>query len=209
MNSSGKAADQEPVLSDKKKWQRSMARWPLSIDPSDADFAIQLGQYQNDLEKESVHNILVRDFSNYEIRKFELGFVEKKRHPAIYERQQKDAEAYRAMLCGPPFDAVPDEVRASLAFKLTMLYFGSPVEPMRFTDSLKMTGPLASLGFTSLFQDEDDEEEYDEDLTFVPEELRPLRFLNSYDKRGYGRDNSHSQFAPRSGDTSRQDRPDD
>lgn len=182
-----------------------MARWPRSIDPSDVLFLEQLEKYQKDLKEESVHNILVRDFANYEIRKFELGFVDKKRHAAIYERQRKDAEAYRAKLSDSPFNTVSEDVRASLAFKLTMLYFGSPVEPMRFTDPLDVSGPLASLGFTSLFQDEDDEDEFDEDLTFVPEELRPLRYLNSYDKRGYGRDNSHSQSAPHFGDTLRQD----
>lgn len=173
-----------------------MARWDTSIVPQDPWFKRRLEKYQKDLTKQSVHNILMRDFSTYEVRKFESGYVEKKRFKAIHERQKIDATAYKAMLEAPPFNAEPDNVKASLAFKLTMMYFGFPVEPMRFTDPLNLSGPLGNLGFTSLFQDDDDEDS-DDDLAFVPEELRPLRFLNSYDKRGFGKDNSHSRYLPR------------
>lgn len=172
--------------------------------PEDDEFQERLDKFQEDLAQDSVHNILVRDFSHHEIKKFESGYLDKKRYKAIYDGQKRDAEAYKAKLATPPFEAVSDNVKSSLAFKLTMMYFGFPVEPMRFTDPLNLSGPFANLGFTSLFEDddEDDEDEIDDDLAFVPEELRPLRFLNYYDKRGYGKDNSHSSFRTSSWDLS-------
>lgn len=171
-----------------------MARWNARIDPNNTEYLRVLTDYQDALKKDSVHNVLAENFSHHEIRKFESGYVDKKRLKVIYDQQKIDAAAYRDKLAQLPWRDYDADTKASLAFKLTMMHFGIPVEPMRFTDPLNLSGPLGNLGLTSAFEDDDDDDDVDENLTFVPEELRPLRFLNSYDRRGFGKDNSHSQY---------------
>lgn len=179
-------------LTEDQRWDRSKLRWKPLIDSKDPEFKAVLQKYAADLQEKSVHNILTESFSKHEIRKFESGYVDSKRSPEIHKTQKNDAERFREKMGRCPWSDLDPNVRSSLVFKLTLMHFGFPVEPMRFTDPLNLSGPLANLGFTSAFQDDDGDDFDDNDMTFVPEELRPLRFLNSYDKRGYGKDNSHS-----------------
>lgn len=171
-----------------------MARWNTDIGPNNTEYRKALKHYQDALIEKSVDDVLADNFSIHEIRKFESGYVDKKRFEAIHDRQKNDAAAYKDKLAQPPWRDYDADTKASLAFKLTMMHFGLPVEPMRFADSLNLSGSLGNLGLTFASEDDvDEEDDFDDNLTFVPEELRPLRFLNSYDQRGFGKDNSHSQ----------------
>lgn len=180
-------------LNDKEKWQRSKQRWNRDIKPADEVFVTKYNYFLTELGMKSPEAVVKNDFSNHEIRKFLNGYVDKSRFRAIRAQQTVDNDRYRELLRSADYEGV--EARSSpLALKLTMMYFGLPVAPMAFTDPLQSSGDslFENLIFSSdLNEGEDDFE--DEDLSFVPEELRPLRFLNYYDRRGHGKDNAHSQ----------------
>lgn len=193
-SSRGSQDDIQP-LSEDQKWARSMARMNLHIDPSSEEFRTQINSFRDQLNTpgKSPHDVFVDNFSKWEIEKFELGYVDKKTQKATYDMQKEDARLYRERMDKHPWNTVAREMRSSLEFKLTTMYYGFPVEPSRFTDLVSNVGDLDGLSFFSAFQDGDDDQ-YDDDLVFVPEELRPLRFLNYYERRGYGKDNTHSQY---------------
>lgn len=180
-------------LNDKEKWQRSKERWNLAIKPTDEVFNRRYEYFVKELETRSPEAVVKNEFSNHEVRKFLNGYVDKSRFRAIHAQQAADTDLYRALLRSVDYEGV--EARTSpLPLKLTMMYFGLPVAPMAFTDPLQSSGDslFGNWIFSSgLSQDEDNFD--DDDLSFVPEELRPLRFLNYYDRRGHGRDNTHSQ----------------
>lgn len=180
-------------LNDREKWQRSKERWNPAIKPSDEAFNTRYQYFVEELKTKSPEAVVKNEFSNHEVRKFLNGFVDKSRFRAIHAQQAADNHLYRGLLGSVDYEGV--QARTSpLALKLTMMYFGLPVSPMAFTDPLQSSGDslYGNLIFSSgLNEGEDDLE--DEDLSFVPEELRPLRFLNYYDRRGHGRDNTHSQ----------------
>lgn len=180
-------------LNDKEKWQRSKQRWNPAIKPDDEAFVTKYNYFLTELGTKSPEAVVKNDFSTHEVRKFLNGYVDKSRFRAIRAQQTADDNLYRALLRSADYEGV--EARSSpLALKLTMMYFGLPVAPMAFTDPLQSSGDslFGNLIFSSgLNEGEDDFE--DEDLSFVPEELRPLRFLNYYDRRGHGKDNAHSK----------------
>lgn len=183
----------QALLTDKEKWQRSKQRWNADIKPTDEAFKIKNDHFVEQLRTKSPEAVVKTHFSNHEVRKFLSGYVDKKRFKAIHTQQTVETNRYKTLLESEEYKDV-QERNTPLALKLTMMYFGLPVAPMTFTDPLQTSGEsvFGNLVFsTGLNEDEDDAE--DEDLSFVPEEMRPLRFLNYYDKRGYGKDNSHSQ----------------
>lgn len=175
-----------------------MSRWNRTITPASPEFVQVYQTFATKLQTLSPEAVVVEEFSRHEVRKFLNGFVDKARLRAIYDDQRADKVAYAALIAdGATFANAnfPAEIQnpAPLPKKLAMMYFGFPVEPMKFTDPLQLNGTslFANLAFESTFDDDDDFD--DEDFSFVPEELRPLRFLNYYDRRGFGKDNSHSQ----------------
>lgn len=186
----------EVSLTDKEKWQRSKQRWRADINPADEAFTTTYDYFIAKLSTRSPEAVVREDFSKHEVRKFLNGYVDKKRLKAIYDQQVAEKDQYTALLESSNYKI--SQIRDSpLALKLTMMYFGLPVAPMTFTDPLQLSGGnlFGSSGFSAgLNEDEDPSGFEDEDLSFVPEELRPLRFLNYYDRRGHGKDNSHSQF---------------
>lgn len=188
------ATDQpQASLNDKEKWQRSKQRWNPAIKPADEAFAIKYNYFLAELKTKSPEAVVKNDFSNHEVRKFLGGYVDKSRFRAIRAQQTADNDRYRVLLGSSDYEGV--EARSSpLALKLTMMYFGLPVAPMAFTDPLQSSGDslFGNFIFSSGLHEYSDDFE-DEDLSFVPEELRPLRFLNYYDRRGHGKDNTHSQ----------------
>lgn len=197
----------EPFLTDRQKWSRSMARWQPTIQPGDPVFQTRLAAFQAELRAKSVNDVLSAHFSSYEIQKVANGFVPKARLPAIYAAQHAEARRFRALMARAPWnDRTHRKANPSpLAWKLTLLWFGLPVAPMRFEDALGMTDNIFTrAGAVTPFRDLDDDEgaerdddaDEDVDMSFVPDNLRPLRFLNYFDKRGFGRDNSHSLLAP-------------
>ncbi|KAJ4393765.1 hypothetical protein N0V93_002980 [Gnomoniopsis smithogilvyi] len=179
------------LLTDKEKWQRSKQRWNPDIKPADEAFSITYNYFLEELKTKSPEAVVNKDFSNHEVRKFLSGYVDKKRFKAIGVLQTSDKDRYIGLLQTDDYKDVKAH-SSPLALKLTMMYFGLPVAPMAFTDPLQASGesPFTNLVFSSGLNEVEDEFD-DEDLSFVPEQLRPLRFLNYYDRRGHGKDNAH------------------
>lgn len=183
-------------VDDAARWAASRARWNLAIKPDDQAFVEQKGVFERALEPgsgKSIDETLREHFSNYEVHKFS-GWADRTREPDLYTQQRRDAENYNTLLTRPPWDH--EAPQAFLAFKMTMLYFGFSVEPMKMNDFFRL--PPGS-GLFGLDDDGDGDGDLDDQRTFVPEEMRPLRFLNRYDKRCYGADNGHSELPPRAG----------
>lgn len=183
------------LVSDPEKWAASRARWNLAIKPDSPAFVQQKAVFEAALDPASgmsIEDTLKEHFCNYETNKFN-GWADKRREPDLYTQQKRDAEAYNTLLASPPWDQ--EAPRAFLAFKMTMLYFGFAVEPMKMNDFFKL--PPGS-GLFGLDDDGEADDDLDDQRTFVPEEMRPLRFLNRYEKRCYGADNGHSEpISPR------------
>lgn len=193
-------------LSDKEKWAHSKKRWNRYLEPDSPKFRTVYQYFVEQLKTRSPDAVVRANFASHEVRKFLNGFVDKKRLGAIHKQQKREKLDFRRLrddkaAQGAYYrqDQFPKDMQnlAPLPLKLAMMYFGFPVEPMTFTDPLQTDGTqlFANLNFASVFDDDEDEDFDDEDLSFVPEELRPLRFLNYYDRLGYGKDNSHSQCA--------------
>lgn len=178
----------ERPADDAARWERSRARWNLAIKPDNPQFIQQKTRFEealNPASGQSIDDILREHFSNYEIHKFS-GWADGKREPDLYKQQKRDAEAYNALLKTPPWDG--EAPQAFLAFKMTMLFFGFSVEPMKMNDYFRLPPGSGLFGV-----DDDGDSDLDDQRTFVPEEMRPLRFLNRYGKRCYGADNGHSE----------------
>jgi hypothetical protein len=177
-------------LDDAEKWKRSRARWNLAIKPDNPDFAKQLAEFEGALDPasgKSIDDTLRNHFSNYEVHKFS-GWADRKHEPDLYKQQKRDAEAYNTLLATAPWDK--EAPQAFLAFKMTLLFFGFSVEPMKMNDYFRLPPGSGLFGL-----DDDGDSDLDDQRTFVPEEMRPLRFLNRYGKRCYGADNGHSEPA--------------
>lgn len=182
-----RAADLRATVSDEQKWKESLARWRPDIKPTDTDYTNKKAEFEREPSAAglSTDEILRKHFSIFEVRKIS-EYVDKKRDPDFYHLQKEAADRYKEIL---QTEAWRNEgEHASLTTKLTMAYFGLPVEPLMMKD-------LFSGIKSSFFTDFDDDQDMalDRDGMFVPEDKRPLRFLNYYDKRGWGKDNSHSK----------------
>lgn len=175
-------------VDDAAKWAASRARWNLAITPDSPGFVQQKAVFEAALDPgsgRSIEDTLKEHFSNYEVYKFS-GWADRTREPDLHAQQRRDAEAYNTLLTRPPWDR--EAPQAFLAFKMTMLYFGFSVEPMRMNDLFRLPPGSGLFGL-----DDDADADLDDQRTFIPEEMRPLRFLNRYDKRSYGADNGHSE----------------
>lgn len=181
-------AELKVTVTDEEKWKASMARWRPEIKPTDSDFINKKDDFEKDISAASglsIDDVLRKHFSRYEIRKLN-NYADKKREPHLYAIQREDTDTYNNLLKTEAWRTQGE--RASFSTKLTMAYFGLPVEPMTMSDLFPGLKP----GF--LDDDDDDQDAASEpDGIFVPEDRRPLRFLNHYDKRGWGKDNSHSK----------------
>lgn len=177
---------------DAAKWARSRARWNLAIKPDSPEFVQQKAVFEAALDPgsgKSIEDTLREHFSNYEAHKFS-GWADRRREPDLHTQQKRDTEAYNTLLTRSPW--VQEAPQAFLAFKMTMLYFGFSVEPMKMNDFFRLPRGSGLFGLDD--DDDDDDGELDDQRTFIPEEMRPLRFLNRYDKRCYGADNGHSEL---------------
>lgn len=183
---------------DEQIWTQYLARIKPDITPDDPAFQSQLETFHNALQQDSIESILQTYFAEYDVWRFIQGHVSRKKYPHVRAQQDRDTAAWKQLMAGPPWSEAP--ARASLAFKCTMMYFGLPVQPMQFRDSLadSRSGLLGGSRPEGLFGDDEQEDGWDgEEITyFVPEDMRPLRFLNYFHKLGYGKDNSHSKLAP-------------
>lgn len=188
---------QHHISIDEQIWMQYLARIKSDITPDDPAFQSQLETFHNGLQQESIESVLQTYFAEYDVWRFIQGHVSPKKYPHVRAQQDRDTAAWKQLMARPPWSTAP--ARASLAFKCTMMYFGLPVQPMQFRDSLAGSGLglLGGLRPEGLFGDEEDNGWDGEEMTyFVPEDMRPLRFLNYYHRLGYGKDNSHSKLAP-------------
>ncbi|KAK7732495.1 hypothetical protein SLS53_008500 [Cytospora paraplurivora] len=180
-----KGANLRVSITDEEKWKTSMARWRPEIKPTDSDFINKKHDFEKDVSAASglsIDDVLRKHFSRYEIRKLN-NYADKKRETHLYAIQREETVTYKNLLKTEAWRAEGE--RPSLSTKLTMAYFGLPVEPMTMSDLFPGLKP----GFLDDVDDQDAASE--PDGIFVPEDKRPLRFLNHYDKRGWGKDNSH------------------
>ncbi|ROV88458.1 hypothetical protein VMCG_10465 [Cytospora schulzeri] len=185
-NSTGKeATDFAVTVSDEEKWKQSLARMRPDIKPTDTDFTNKKADFDSDISSESglsIDRVLQQHFSRYEVRKLS-EYVDQNREPHLHAQQKEDAAAYKVILQSEAWKS--EEGRVTLSTKLTMAYFGFPVEPLMLND---LFPGLNSNFFNNIINYDTAS---DDDGMFVPEDKRPLRFLNNYDKRGWGKDNSH------------------
>lgn len=190
---------QIPLSIDAQLWQHYLARIQPDITPSDPRFQAQLAIFHAALRDHPIETVLQTHFAEYDVWRFVQGASRRSRLSSNkkYRRaralQDRDTAAYKQLLMSSPVwrNAAG---RDTLAFKCTMMYFGLPVQPMLFRDSvLGPAGTAAPAGWHDVDDDGDD----DDTVTyFVPEEMRPLRFLNHYQQVGHGKDNSHSRWRP-------------
>lgn len=171
------------VINEKDRKRRSRQRWDLRISASDSEFL----KVESDFERalavvnpdQSIQGVLDRHFTAFE--KKLLTPVDKRRHPQLYKIQRLNRKRFLRLLKSPRFES--RKSTASLAFKLTLLYFGLPVAPMGFgigiNDSIENEEQLE----LDVSDDHDDAP-----MDLVAEELRPLRFLNAYQNRMWGAD---------------------
>lgn len=131
------------------------------IGPNDPKWQEMLS-YFNTLMSDSLRplNELLRDhFTQHEIRKF-LPTIDE----PFAKWQQEDSELFRRTLETRFKGVVP-----TLAVKLTMLYFGLPIAPMKFGRNQAVTSA-----------------EVDDPMEEVFIEKDPLSFLDGYKERTYG-----------------------
>lgn len=179
-----------PTRTDEQIWTEYLARIKPDITPDDPAFQSQLAIFQAAFRQDAIESVLQEHFAEYDVWRFLQGHVSIKKFPEVRAQQDRDTAAWQQLMARPPWSTAP--ARASLAFKCTMMYFGLPVQPMQFKDELarsraRLLGGLPGGGV---------EDGWDGEIaTFVPEEMRPLRFLNHYARPGYGKDSSHSTSA--------------
>lgn len=193
--------DHHQVGTDQHLWTQYLARVKPDITPSDPSFQAQLQSFHTALQHAPIASVLQTHFAAYDVWRFLQGCLPRKQYPVARARQDRDTAAYKALMTShPDFAAAPG--RDTLAFKCTMMYFGLPVQPMLFADASKglssssSSSLFSAMGSSSLFALEEDEDEAGdgENVFFVPEEMRPLKYLNYYDRRGHGSENAHSMF---------------
>lgn len=178
------------VVTDEEKWTRSLARMRPEIKPTDAGFINKKAEFDKEVSTASglsVDQVLRKHFSRYEVRKLR-DFADKKREPHLHAQQKQDATAYKALLQSSTWNGAEGSA-SPLSTKLTMAYFGFPVEPLTMQDLFPSLNP-------AILSSTDDHDSASENRSmFVPADKRPLRFLNKYDSRGWGKDNSHSEYS--------------
>lgn len=187
-------------------WTQYLARLQPTILPTDPAFQTQLTHFHTVLAQLPIETVLRDNFCEFDVWRFIQGRLvsssssspgEQKQNAFVRATQDRDTAAYKHLMTNHPAwrDA---RGRESLAFKVTMMWFGVPVQPMLFRDSLMTMNDRE--GRSTLFDDEDDElldgdDGDDGEMTyFVPEAMRPLRFLNHYPRIMHGKDNGHSKF---------------
>lgn len=179
-----------PTRTDEQIWTEYLARIKPDITPDDPAFQSQLAIFHAAFRQDAIESVLQEHFAEYDVWRFLQGHVSIKKYPEVRAQQDRDTAAWQQLMTRPPWSTAP--ARASLAFKCTMMYFGLPVQPMQFKDELARSraGLLGGLPGGGV------EDGWDGEIaTFVPEEMRPLRFLNHYARPGYGKESSHSTSA--------------
>ncbi|KAK3388621.1 hypothetical protein B0T20DRAFT_511276 [Sordaria brevicollis] len=180
-----------------------------SVTPASDEFQTQLFSFRHQLDKPSstVNKLLKNSFSP-EDRDL-LKPADPERNPVLAELQAKNSEAYQRLITGevkgwqkPATKGRKSKKAANekgwakeadLAFKLTCLYFGLPVEPMGWEQSetkkwweRKQSEAMAPQepGYGPGYEDVEDEWG-----TVVRKQREdPIKFLNRYGKRYFEKD---------------------
>lgn len=189
---------QQQISIDKHLWRQYLTRINPGIIPTDAAFQAQLHAFHAALKQGAIESVLKEHFAEYDVWRFVGGRLCPKRYPEARAQQDRDTAAYKVLMTSSA-EWRDAKARDTLAFKYTMMYFGLPVQPMLFKDAFAKDLERGRRGGFGLLGHADDGEEdegdgHGEQVYFVPEQMRPLRFLNYYEERGHGKDHSHSMF---------------
>jgi len=167
-------------------------RWDPSILPSSPEFTHTLDHFRRLLSSRkkdsSLSSILQSEFSPYE-REL-LVPVDRERNATMAAIQKQNARLYAELLKGERFKGWA--ARADLVFKLTLMYYGVPVEPVRLNYYQMWGGESASEQEQGMLTDESDVGKW----TGIDGESGEgeLRFLNGYFARMFEWDGSRCEF---------------
>jgi hypothetical protein len=156
-------------------------RWNASVKPRSQAFREIVTIFEEKLEEGymTVQEILEMYFTKHER---DLVIPADKRHNMALARiQRRNRDRYRMLIRSQRFAPWADQAN-SLKLKLGMLWFGLPVAPIEFhpDDEFESGSDTA---------DDIAEAETDKRREEAARNGNSLRFLNSYGKRHFGRDN--------------------
>jgi hypothetical protein len=148
-----------------------LLRWNIEIKPADDEYQAVRAMLQAELREESVLTVVTNHFEDAQ----RLLIQPPPRDGLILKIQRQNGEEYKkALAVGGTFEGEKN----NLTTKLTMLYFGLPVEAMTLNNILNAG-----------MKDVDDEEDTPDDLPRVQRikfSEKPLQFLDEYHERSYG-----------------------
>lgn len=155
-----------------------------NIRPDDAEFVAKEREFAAMLAHPNLTTNMIIDktFDSFERKMLEPA--NKQSDPTLFEIQQENRARFNEICKTGRFKGKV----ILLQTKLAMLWFGLPVEPMKHN-------PFKSFGIN---QDEDDIEDFmdmemGEMMEFSPE---PLKCLNAYEDRAYGKDRYRCKSSP-------------
>lgn len=174
----------ETIARDRRLRDEAPDRWQPDIDPDSDEFAAILSHFSTRLRNkhDTLDNILSEELSPHECAL--LTPADRADNAPLAAIQARNTALYSELLQTPRFqDWAP---RADLAFKLTLVFFGLPVAPMRMSSNQAWKGLAEQSG-------------WDDDELLVPQEDGEpsngrLRFLNEYWMRMYEQDGLRREF---------------
>jgi hypothetical protein len=149
-------------------------RWDPRISPQDEEWKRKELAFARLLREPSqcVEAVLENYFTDEEAK----IFVKAKSPPSLVSMQRNNRDRYYGLLAGKLNGCKP-----SLAMKLTMLWFGLPVEPVITTGS-------------RLESEDSDEEDNDGIASSIEAQQPPLHFLTAHDRRNWGYDSLRGNY---------------
>lgn len=159
---------------DRELTEEAPMRWKPDISPGDDAFTEILDFFKTLLDSDTMtfDKILNTIFSPQERQL--LIPANRQLRPALADIQKQNRETYLALLGSRRFKAWTSKHEPNLAFKLTLAFFGIPVEPISADTLYQIRDGMSDDG--------------DEELSSIMPAKRNLRFANKYNTRMYGRD---------------------
>ncbi|KAK0611773.1 hypothetical protein B0T14DRAFT_335111 [Immersiella caudata] len=173
----------EQAKLDKELAAKARDRWNPNIDPSSDEFAAKVAHFREALTAAddragSLDEILPNEFTPHERNL--LFPADRDRNPSLVEIQKRNEKAYSELVRSKRFKKWMEQGGDQLPFKLTMLWYGLPVAPLRL-NYWRGWGAYRGAGDS---EDETETEEWMKGDETEPESGR-LRFLNKYHARMY------------------------
>jgi hypothetical protein len=156
-------------------------KWNIEIKPKDDEYLAVRAKLHDELREESVLTVVTKYFEDAQ----RLLIQPPPRDGIILKIQRQNGEEYKKALA---VDGTFEGEKNNLTTKLTMLYFGLPIEAMTLNNILNAG-----------VKDVDDEEDTPDDLPRVQRIMfseKPLQFLDEYHERSYGFPMLRRKFAP-------------